>query len=593
MYRGRRPRGVYTTADYGPLVSKFERTEFHADQDGALRAPGPTGEGRGEIADAEMDLYAVDEHMRAALKDTGTEAPMAESDRPRDMSTMSGLKLRRYYAAGQQPADHGEMNFSHMGPDPRGTATEPDRRKAREWAERRSGHLERTLRGQDSAIQETGDHRPSEWTEHDRRNKAMGVLSQRKKVFDTARGNLIRGANVPGELAAPRRMVEEQNPYAAGAGLAATGESMMNAVVRPTNATTLLGHGYSPLGTHGGVPDSVFQIASYRDVYTAMVPGAAPSLPTTVHLDADLAATREAANHTAAMVIKDAFSAAAQTTAEGDALDAAREGFSGAAAAALAGRTPHQADMSRPDGDLAMAAAVDAFAGSAAPGLVVASGTPAGANTVDDADLSATAAARLAATEAFARAARSVGQSDDLGKLAGHVGELSRADFTAAVLGEAHAAKGKAARRASAKAVANRSRQGRTQMEFDSARQTADYSSAPALATAHRVSAARKNRAEPLRDQTRQAVQGRSMAAPLVADSERARRSALVEGGSFGLDTAHGNSRAAAVVDARTKGKSNMRAARSALLESGSFNACAEGGRALEPRAGTRQPLSV
>lgn len=584
-HQGRRPRGVYTSADFGPLVNKFERTQFGAREDGTLvgAAGGPANE---EHA-AEMDGYVVDEYLRGAMKNFGCEKPMAESDRPRDTRTnpMSSLKLRRTFAVNDVP-EHPEMNFSHMGPDPRGTATEPDARMARRIVEGRSAYMEKTLGGQDSAVQQTGDSRPSENEMRDRRNAAIGVLRGRKKIFATAQGNVIRGAKAPDALRSQYDAVLEEEKYGGGAG---AGAEMYNDVARPVNATTMLGAA-TPLGLFGGVPDHQFAIASYADTAATMVPVAdAPSAAAGVVADADMTASAETRNVRAAMAVKEVMSAALQTHSEADMLGAARETIAGGAAAALAGLVPHAAGMTRQDADLAMAQIVDTFAGgagSAAPMKVIASNTAIGVSAVDQADMADTAQARLAATEAVARAAKSVMQSRDLGKLTQDVGEMSRADFEAALLGESRSQRGKSAAPASASAVAKRSRQGRNQQRFAAAKEIANYAAAPVLANAGQVSAARNRAVAPLNDQTRVTVQGKSAA--MSADGEKVRRSALVESGSFGLDgSGSANTRAPGMMGTAARARGQMQSARGGLMEAPGFGGAQEGraSRGMEMRA--------
>lgn len=526
----RRTPGVYSQGDFGPIVQRFEQTEMAPDSRGSLRADGEDF--------PENDQYAVDQFQRSEMRNFGAEAPFAESDAPRRNAVASDWKLRRYTGAGHEAPDHSELNLSHMGPDPRGTADEPDLGMARRHAWRRAGYLQRTLRGQDSAVQHVGDARPTEWEAVRRRRFATDLLRDRLKVFTTAYGNYTYRAP---PQARPRAALEGQQHqdrfYADRHGL--SGEQIADAMVRPANPASVFAAQHAATGCGGAVPDQAFRVASYAHIASGQAPVEQQSACRLTAQQQELALAREAQTTSAAAVARGAFETARQTATDSETFARARAALqqSGAPqllAALQAGGGGAGAKRQRFDADWGAAQLADTRgAGQAHPHLraqmQAASGGAGLQRQVDQADLGAQHAAALARAEAFARLAK----TPDLRNPVRARYLAQRLEQTAGHFepgAERGAPQPAAAPLPLPGALAAAPHRARQEQDFADAKQTANYAAAPVVTG---PAAAALHRMEPLNDQTRAAP--RQSAAPMhgVRAQEAVRRGALVESGTF------------------------------------------------------------
>lgn len=568
---GRRPVGVYTQGDFGPLVRKFEQTEMVADGRGRLQRR------EGEEEDyPEHDQYAVDQYQREQMRNFGAEAPLVEGDGPRNNRVAAEMVIRRTTGAGFEAPDHGELNLSVTGRDPRGTANEPDRGMMRRWTEARSGYLERTLGGQDSGVQEPGDTRPAEHEQRDRRVLAADVLRERLKLFTTAWGNVAYRAPARGSgRAAHVDTVAEDKLY--GDRYGATAGEINDAMVRPANPATAFA-AHPEASGWGGVPDHLFQVASYGMVTSGKPPGEAAHLGRTTVQDQELALSRQAHNYKAAMAMRGAFDTAKNTAVDGETFAAARAALqaSGAPAlmAAMAGASGGAGlRAARADAEMTTAkTAANRGAGQAHPHLRQALQSGVGRMVADG-----VRDAALASTEAFAKLARTPGAKDPRrARTLAHILEKRAGHFEPGEERVGRRVRG--APLTAASKVAARAHQGRRDQDFSDAKQMANYSAAPSV-FAQATSAVDRHRHEPFNDQTRAAMLRASAPRAGVREQEAVRRAGTVENGTFSNNE---GGRAQKRGPRPGRHDRNYAPAGAALSEAGGFGVSGGGGLAVE-----------
>ena len=538
----RRPAGVYTQGDFGPLVTRFEQTEMVADGRGQLRRQ------RADDEDfPENDLYAVDNYQRAQMRNFGAEAPLTEADRPRNNRMAADLVIRRTTGVGHEPPDHSEMNFSIMGRDPRGTVDGPDHSQMRKWSERRRDYLERTMGGQDSAAQELGDERPSDRTERDRRVLATDILRDRLKIFTTAYGNMTyrsapKRVARPGESLAEARIDHDRYGVAAG--------ELADGMTRPTNPATTFG---AAQPGWGGVPDHLFAVSSYQHITSSAPPTAPANLAATTVQDQELALSRQAQNYRAAAAMRGAFESARQVRTDEETFAVARE----AARRRLAAPVAHETDVRRADFDADWTASQTATTPGARPRRQQGSRAE---QHVDEAAIAEQTSARLEASAAFAKLARTAAARDPKrARVLAH--ELERAAGHFEPGREAHAKTARAAPLATATATAARPWHGRTQHDFADAKHVANYSNAPAAKANSGIGDSRRHRNEALPEQ--RATRNASAKAREMADAD----AAIVENGTFSNN--EGGRARGSSLRVTPRSTDSLASARSALVERG------------------------
>lgn len=540
---GRRPPGVYTQGDFGPLVTRFEQTEMVADSGGRLRRQ------RADDDDyPENDAYAVDNHVRSHMRNFGAEAPLTEADRPRDNRTASNMVIRRTTGVGHEAPDHSEMNLSIMGRDPRGTADGPDHSQMRRWSERRRAYIEKTLKGQDSAAQDPGDERPSDRSERDRRVLATDILRDRLKIFTTAYGNMTyRGAPKkvarPGEGQHEARIDHDRHGVSAG--------DMADAMTRPTNPATSFA---AAQPGWGGVPDHQFAVSSYQHITSGAPPSAHANLAASTVQDQELALAQQAQNYRAAAMMRGAFESARQVRTDEETFAVARE----AAQRAAAVHGPHETDARRADFDGDWASSKSAATVGNRPRL---SRGGRAENLVDEAAVAEQTSAKLEATAAFAKLARTAAARDPKrARVLAHRLEKAEGHFEPGR--ETRARNARAAPMASASAAASRPWNARHQQDFADAKRVANYSAAPASMANSGIGDARRHRSEALAEQ--RVTRNASAKALATSDPD----AAIVEDGTFSNNEG-GRSRASSLRRKNARGTDALASARSALVEGG------------------------